>query len=615
MITLNKKKDRNNESRLRPTIATSYIILSTLIYFGKYFYRIMALSSYSELVKSSKRDHPAYKKIKLAILADSSTQFLAKAIKGFGVENEISFEIFETDHNQVEMQVYDGSLDLYKYNPDFIIIFYSSKKVIKEFYTHDKKGKANFADEFVVKCTTIISTLNSSLQSKIIFFNIPELNDNVFGNFANKTDLSFLYQAKKINLELMKLAHNNASLFILDLNSLQSFYGLPFSFDPKIYVTTDSVLSLDILPAVSKNIMDIIKAINGSFKKCVIVDLDNITWGGVIGDDGIEGIQIGELGIGKAFTEFQLWIRELVRRGVILAICSKNDEAIAKEPFLKHPEMILRMEDVSVFVANWENKVDNILYIQQVLNIDFDSIVFLDDTPFERNQVKNAIPGITVPDLPEDPADYVQFLSELNLFETSSINEDDEKRTRKYQEESQRIEFKKTFANEDGYLETLNMSSEVKPFNKFTIPRIAQLTQRSNQFNLRTIRYTEDDVAKISGSDKYVTFSFTLKDIFGDHGLVSSIILKKEKENLFIDTWIMSCRVLKRGLEEFAMNTIIDYAKSAGYSNLVGEYIPTKKNMLVKDHYQKLGFVINGSYWHFPIQAAFPFHTNIKKSI
>jgi len=574
----------------------------------------MALSSYSELVKSSKKNDPAYKTIKLAILADSSTQFLVKAIKGYGFENQISFEIYEADYDQVEMQVFDDLSALYKYNPDFIIIFYSSRKLIKTFYTQDKTGKINFAHEFIVKCATIISTLNSSLRSKLIFFNLPELNDNVFGNFANKTELSFLYQARRINLELMKLAHNNSNLFILDLNSLQSFYGQKFAFDAKTYITTDSVLSLDILPFVAKNITDVIEAINGSFKKCVILDLDNITWGGIIGDDGIEGIQIGELGIGKAFSEFQLWIRELVKRGIILAVCSKNDEAIAKEPFLNHPEMILRIEDISVFVANWENKVDNIFYIQQVLKIDFDSMVFLDDTPFERNQVKKAIAGITVPDLPEDPADYVQFLSELNLFETASINEDDEKRTRKYQEESQRVEFKKTFESEDSYLKTLDMSSEVKPFDKFTIPRIAQLTQRSNQFNLRTIRYAEDDISRISGSDKYLTISFTLKDIFGDHGLVSAIILKKEKENLFIDTWIMSCRVLKRGLEQFAMNAIIDYAKTAGYSTVVGEYIPTRKNMLAKDHYQKLGFIPNGNFWYFAIQAASHFETPIKKS-
>ena len=574
----------------------------------------MTLSSYSALVKNSRKNDPYYKKIKLAILGDSSTQFLVKAVKGYGFENEISFDIYEADHNQVEMQVYDSSSELYKYDPDFIIIFYSSKKLAAKFYKEEYNRRSGFAKEFLDKCASISETLNSSLRSKIIFFNLVELNDGVFGNFANKTGLSFLYQLRKINLGLMTLAQNDPHLFILDMNSLHAMHGLHFSFDQKTYITTDSVLSLDMLPVIAKNITDIVRAINGSFKKCVIIDLDNIAWGGIIGDDGIEGIQIGDLGIGKAFTEFQLWIREHVKRGIILAVCSKNDEAIAKEPFLNHPEMILRLEDVSVFVANWENKVDNIHYIQQVLNIDFDSIVFLDDNPFERNQVKDAIPGITVPDLPEDPADYIQFLSALNLFEVASISEDDEKRTRKYQEEGRRVEFKKTFANEAAYLETLNMVSQVKSFDEFTIPRVAQLTHRSNQFNLRTIRYTEDEIVRISGADEYVTFSFTLKDIFGDHGLVSAIILKKEKENLFIDTWIMSCRVLKRGLEEFAMNAILDYAKTAGYDNLVGEYIATKKNMLVKDHYQKLGFKLNGNYWYFPVRSAFIFDTRIKKS-
>ena len=318
--------------------------------------------------------------------------------------------------------------------------------------------------------------------------------------------------------------------------------------------------------------------------------MDNTLWGGIIGDDGLENIQIGDLGIGKAFTELQLWIKQLQKRGIILAVCSKNTESIAKEPFEKHPEMKLRLDDIAVFVANWENKVDNIRHIQSVLNIGFDSMVFLDDNPFERNMVKTNIPEIAVPELPEDPVEYLPFLRAANLFETASFTENDEKRTRQYQQESWRATVQKSFSNEDEFLASLNMGSVIQPFNKFNIPRVAQLTQRSNQFNLRTIRYTENEIRAIADSAEYCPLTFTLEDRFGDYGLISVVILKKKNDGLFIDTWIMSCRVLKRGMERFVLNEIVATANRSGYASIQGEYIPTAKNAMVNDHYKTLGF-------------------------
>jgi FkbH-like protein len=351
------------------------------------------------------------------------------------------------------------------------------------------------------------------------------------------------------------------------------------------------VVSIDALPCFAQSVVQIISAFQGTFKKCVILDLDNTVWGGVIGDDGLENIQIGQLGIGKAFTEFQYWIKKLQQRGIIVAVCSKNTESIAKEPFEKHPDMVLKLADIAVFVANWENKADNIRKIQKILNIGFDSMVFLDDNPFERNMVRENIPQITIPELPEDPALYLDYLYGLNLFETLSYSGEDTQRTQQYQKEAERIVFQESFANEDEFLKSLNMISDTKPFDSFTIPRVAQLSQRSNQFNLRTIRYTEDDVKRLSQSDNYFTLSFTLEDKFGDNGLVCAVILeKKDNQTLFIDTWFMSCRVLKRGVEAYVLNSLVELAKANGYTTLSGEYIPTPKNEMAKDHYKNLGF-------------------------
>lgn len=363
-------------------------------------------------------------------------------------------------------------------------------------------------------------------------------------------------------------------------------------FDSSVYVNTEMILSLDALPYVASRTVDIIAAVEGKFKKCLILDLDNTVWGGIVGDDGWENIQVGHgLGIGKAFSEFQQWVKKLKKRGIIIAVCSKNDEKKAKEPFEKNPEMVLKLDDIAVFVANWENKADNIRTIQSILNISFDSMVFLDDNPFERSMVRENVAGVTVPELPEDPSDYLEFLYSQNLFETASYSEDDKERTKQYQVEAKRVSMQKSFTNDADFLKSLDMVSVVKGFDKFNIPRVAQLSQRSNQFNLRTVRYTDAEIFAIEKNDNYVTFSFTLKDKFGDNGLICVIILnKKNTETLFVDTWFMSCRVLKRGMENFALNTIMEWAKINGFKKIVGEYLPTAKNAMVEQHYPNLGF-------------------------
>ena len=548
------------------------------------------MKSFAQLRKNLKKINKS-KPLKIAILGDSATQFLTQAIKGTGIDNDINFDVFEADFNQIERQVYDLSSELYKFEPEIVIVFQSSHKLLLKYNKINPEEHSLLASNEMSKIENIYSNLSSNLEAKVIYYNYTEIDDAVFGNYANKVESSFLFQVRKLNYELMCFASKNANLYLCDISTIQNQIGKLNFFQPSVYVNTDMVISIDALPKIASKTIDIISTLNGKFKKCVILDLDNTTWGGVIGDDGIENIQIGSLGIGKSFSEFQYWIKKLKERGVILAVCSKNTEAIAMEPFEKHPEMVLRLKDISVFRANWENKADNIRQIQSILNIGFDSIVFLDDNPFERNIVRENIPEICVPELPEDPANYLEFLYELNLFETASFSNEDSERTKLYQIEAERVKVYKKFTNEDDFLKNLNMLSDIQFFNKFNIPRVAQLSQRSNQFNLRTIRYSEADIEKISVSNDYLSFAYTLEDNFGDNGLICVVILKKECQNtLFIDTWFMSCRVLKRGMENFVLSTIINTAKENGFNTIIGEYISTNKNDLVKDHYTDLGF-------------------------
>lgn len=558
---------------------------------------LLKMKNFTQLRKNLKLDFSPLKKIKVAVLGDTATQFLVQALRGTGYDNGFDLDIFEAEFNQVERQVLDPSSELYEFQPEVVIIFQSAHKLLGKYNKY--KGERNaFADDQLTSIHNLLQNLNQQLNAKVIYYNYSEIDDSVFGNYANRVNSSFLYQLRKLNVALMDLTHSYNNLYICDLSSVQNRIGKTNLFQASIYVNTEMVLSLDALPEIASRTLDIVSALYGKLKKCLILDLDNTMWGGIIGDDGIENIQLGGLGIGKAFTEFQYWMKKLKERGIILAVCSKNTESVAMEPFEKHPDMVLRLDDIAVFVANWDNKADNIRHIQSILNIGFDSMVFLDDNPFERNIVRENIPEICVPELPEDPAEYLEYVTSLNLFETVSFSGEDLERTKQYQVEAKRNQVKQQFVNEDDFLTSLDMISVVEPFTKFNTPRVAQLSQRSNQFNLRTMRYAEADIEKLAQSEQHATFAFTLEDKFGDNGLICVIILeKKSATSLFIDTWFMSCRVLKRGMENFVLNTLVEYALENAYEEIIGEYIPTAKNEMVKNHYASLGFTADGEFW------------------
>ena len=546
------------------------------------------INSFKTLKNNLNKDLSMLHSIKVALLGDTATQFLAIALRGIAVERGFKIDLFEAYFNQVERQLLDATSELYEFVPDYIIVFQSSHKLLTKYNKLSVEQQHLLADNRL----SFIDNIAKSVKSRVIYFNYPEIDDTVYGSYSNRVESSFTYQVRKLNFMLMGISVKYSNLFICDIATIQNKIGRDTMFHPAVYIGSEMVFSIDSLPYIAAKTIDIISAIEGKFKKCLILDLDNTVWGGIVGDDGYEKLELGhELGIGKAFTEFQQWALKLKNRGIILAICSKNNEDTAKEPFEKHPEMVLRLEDIAVFIANWENKADNIRRIQAILNIGFDSMVFLDDNPFERNLVRENLPEVTVPELPEDPAHYLEYIYSLNLFETATVSSTDADRTKQYQVEAERQSTQMSFTNEADFLKSLDMKSEVRAFNNFNTPRVSQLSQRSNQFNLRTVRYTESEIGLMSKNKDFHTFSFTLTDKFGDNGLICVVILEvKNKETVFIDTWFMSCRVLKRGMENFVLNTVVEYARNKGYKNIIGEYIPTPKNSMVKDHYSNLGF-------------------------
>lgn len=546
--------------------------------------------SYLQVKKNCTRTPESPDGARFALLGDCATQLLATAIRGYALEMKLPLRLFEADYDQIDAQLMDAGSELYAFDPETVLIYHCTEKLYERFVRTPLEARGAFAEAEIEKIRAEWARVQHGTKADILFFAFLPMDDGVFGSYALREESAFPYQLLKLSFLLAEAAREAGNVRLIDLAPIRAQMGYDAFHDPKLYAIAKMPISTQALPAVASRVVDAVLARRGRFHKCAVVDLDNTLWGGVIGDDGLEGIQIGELGQGHAFTEFQTWLKELKRRGIMLAVCSKNDEANAKEPFLRHPEMVLKLEDFSAFVANWEDKASNIRRIQKELNIGLDSMVFFDDNPFERNLVRTMLPEVEVPELPEDPAEYTAFARMQNLFDTNSYSDEDRVRTERYLAEKSRTELSAGIGNYDDYLKALEMKAVCAPFDAFHLPRIAQLTQRSNQFNLRTVRYSEAEVAEIAANPRYITRYYTLRDRFGEHGLIAVVILERREDELFVVEWLMSCRVLKRGMEQFIADSIVRAAREAGVARVVGEYIPTPKNAMVKELYAAMGF-------------------------
>ena len=526
--------------------------------------------------------------MKLALLGNYATQFLSKPLNKSLKAESRDFQLYHAEFNTIDLEFVDPDSGLFQFQPDFIVWHESTLGLRDLFYQTPLERRESFSANYIQRIGNYLDLVKEKFpKCKIIFPNHALVfNDNVFGHFGSQVKSSWKFQIDKINFLLNELAIDKGNFCLMESQPNQSIKAIT---DYTMVVNAELHFTPDYLNWLSKSIVEIIRVFQGKFKKCVILDLDNTLWGGIIGDDGLENIQIGTLGIGKAFTRFQKWLKELKNRGIILAVCSKNEDSIAKSPFLNHPEMVLNLEDIAVFVANWNSKADNINQIQQILNIGFDSMVFIDDNPAEREIVRTHLPLVCVPELPEDPSNYLPFLISENLFETVSYSDNDLERTKQYQEEAKRVELSKSITNMDDYLVSLDMTAKIGAFKDIDIERIAQLTQRSYQFNLRTIRYTNVEIERIMNNPNFITVSVEVADKFGNYGLIGVVIIEMIGTNAIIDTWIMSCRVLKRTVEHTVMNYVIERLFNLSVQTLNGQYIPTEKNKLVLNLLSDLG--------------------------
>jgi len=575
---------------------------------------------YGGLVKVARRMSPSSTGTRIAILADVSTQHLVPVLRACFHLSGLAVQIHEGDYDTIEVEAFDPSSSLYGFQPEFVCILQSTEHLKRSYYD-DPGNRSAFAAERAGRIEAVWRAIIDRSGARVIqsTFVIPM--ERPFGNYGLKVGEMLQQTVADVNREMTIRAAGIPGVLFNDVEYLASWIGRRQFVDERLWALTKSLCALEVLPNVAQNIVDIVLASLGRTVKCVVLDLDNTVWGGVVAEDGIERLALGDLDPGYAFRHFQHFLRDLSRRGVILTVCSKNDEATALSVFREHPDMVLREEDIAVFVANWDDKAMNIRRIRDQLNIGFDSMVFLDDNPFERNLVRQLLPEVIVPELPDDPVHYVRALSELNLFETASSSALDANRTVLYHEASLREEERDRFEGIEAYLRSLETVASVKAFEKADLPRIAQLIERSNQFNLTTRRHSEAVCATMMTDRDVRTFTISLSDRFGKFGLILVAILRKTGADLEIDSFLMSCRVLQRGVEQFAMNRIFEIAGECGAERVVGRYIPTAKNGMVERFFEQFGFTeeekdeSGAATWSLGVEAYSPREVFIRNEV
>lgn len=524
----------------------------------------------------------------LGVISNATTKLITPALIGTALRAGVALAVVEAEYNQVAQEAFSEHSVFSGHKLDAVLVGIDYRGLPLISAPGDKAA----ADKNVADCVSYIKTIAGNIQSRmgaqIILQNIAQPVESFSGSFEGRLPGTLSWLIARINLELDALS--SEGLVILDVAGLAANVGLANWHDATLWNMAKLPFAQNYVPIYSDYVCRIIAARRGKSRRCLILDLDNTLWGGVIGDDGMEGILIGH---GDATGEAHLNVQQVVLglrdRGVVLAVSSKNEDATARQPFREHPDMLLKEEHFAAFHANWSDKASNIKAIADTLSLGLDSMVFLDDNPAERLQVRTEIPEVAVPELPSDPALYGRTLLAAGYFEAITFSEEDRRRAAFYQQNAQRVELLNQ-SDMEGYLRSLNMEITFAPFDAAGRVRIAQLISKSNQFNLTTKRYSELEVKRLEEDESIFTRQIRLADTFGDNGMISVIVCRILPETWEIDTWLMSCRVLGRCVEEAVLQDIISNAKKAGASKLIGTYIPTARNILVKEHYKKLGF-------------------------
>ena len=527
---------------------------------------------------------------RIAVLGGSTTNEIVDQLELFLLNYGINPTFYQSEYAQYWQDAMFGNEELDAFNPDIIYV-HTNWRNISEFPT--TASTKEDVDLLLKNTYNHFAVMWDKLAER---FHCPVIQDNFdrpAWRLLGNSDISD-YRGRtnfitRLNQKIYRYAQDHKAFFVNDVDYLAACYGLDVWSNPLYWHMYKYSLCLDAIPSLAKSVADIIKSIYGKNKKVLVCDLDNTLWGGVVGDDGVEGIQIGsEVPVGQIYFEFQQYIKELKRIGILLAVNSKNDEenAIAG---LNHPDAPLKPDDFVSIKANWDNKDRNMQAIAAELNLGIDSFVFVDDNPTEREIVRHADFGMAIPRM-DRVENYLKAIDRNGFFEVTSLSADDLSRVEMYKANAKRIQMQENAGSYEDFLKSLNMKAVIREFEPIYIQRVAQLTNKSNQFNLTTLRCSESDITNMQASEDYICLYGKLEDKFGDNGVVSVISGQILNNELHMRLWLMSCRVLKRGMEDAMLDTLVNDAVNKGIDSIIGYYFPTPKNGMVKDFYCRMGF-------------------------
>lgn len=538
---------------------------------------------------------PALSPLKLGILSNATVDLLADELPVGAARHGVALDLVLPPYDQVQQQAFDPASEINTSGLDAVLVAVDHRWLQLDRSRLDDAEAAVSAS--VERLGAVVSALGKNSGAAIILQTVPTPPMPLFGSFDRAFAGSLRSLIDGVNGRIVALAAASNAI-LLDVAALSERVGTDTWFDPLQWLAFKLPFSSSVNGAYADALGRLLGAVRGKVRKCLVLDLDNTVWGGVIGDDGMAGIKIGQgSAMGEAFLSVQAYALELRNRGVMLAVASKNDDANARLPFREHPDMLLREEHISVFQANWTDKASNLEAIARTLNIGVDALVLLDDNPAERAQLRAALPTVAVPELPTDPSWYPWFLASAGYFEAVGFSAEDRSRASSYAAEARRAEVLATSRDLGDYLGSLGMKMSARAFDANNRPRITQLINKTNQFNLTTKRYTAAEVEAAEAASAGTTLQVRLQDSFGDFGMIGVIIAQPEPESPAtweIETWLMSCRVLGRRVEEAMLDQLVQRAQAQGVERLIGIYRPTAKNGMVREHYPRLGFTSEG---------------------
>jgi len=544
--------------------------------------------------RSDLKQAPGFLPMRLAILASSTVDHLLPAIRVAGLRRRLLIDVQSGGYGQYRQDLLDPTSALHQFAPQAVLFSLTAKEAISAIpLTATAAEVEETIAGLIEELRSFWRKAREICSGVILQQTFLDVTEPLFGSFDRFVPGAPARVVARLNDRLCEAAAQDGVL-LLDVARASERDGIDAWFEAGRWLQGKLEIAPQAAPVYGDMVARILAAQRGLSKKCLVLDLDNTLWGGVIGDDGIEGIVLGEgSAAGEAHLALQHYAKRLKERGVILAVCSKNDPGIAEAVFHDHPEMVLRRSDIAAFLANWDDKAKNLKAIATRLNIGIDSLVFVDDNPVERARVRQSLPMVAVPELPEDAAQYVRCLADAGYFEAVSFTLEDRDRAQQYAENAERDALFESAQSMDEFLRGLKMSVQFGPFTAVDQPRVVQLINKTNQFNTTTRRYTSEEIAILTNLHSALTLQFRLLDRIGDNGLVSAMILRPTPEDedvLEIENWVMSCRVFGRQLEHEAMNIAVEAARQRGARALVAEYIATSKNNVISALYSSLGF-------------------------